>query len=73
MNKDSSPIRPAVIDRQTYKAPDELRRFRRLFRSASNLELGPNRFALVIQKTNELGTLYQNQIDHFLSFTQTVL
>ena len=70
---DLRPIRPAVIDQQTYQALDELRRFRHLFRAAYNLELDPNRLALVILKAKELGSLYQNQLNTFLSFIQTIL
>jgi hypothetical protein len=65
---DLSPLRPAVLDEETYEKLDELRRFRHLFRTGYGLKLDPLRLRLVVQKALELKLLYRPQLGRFLEF-----
>jgi hypothetical protein len=65
---DLSPLRPAVLDEETYEKLDELRRFRHLFRTGYGLKLDPLRLRLVVQKALELKLLYRQRFERFLEF-----
>lgn len=66
MKLDLSPIRPAVIDAESFEKLDELRRFRHLFRSAYGVVLDPRRLALVVDKAMELEPLFRVHVERFL-------
>jgi hypothetical protein len=70
MRLDVMPLRPAVIDDEAYKALDELRRFRHLFRHAYAIELDPQRLDLVWRKALDLKGIYREQLDVFVAFLQ---
>ncbi len=70
MRLDVMPLRPAVIDDEAYKALDELRRFRHLFRHAYAIELDPQRLDLVWRKALKLKGIYREQLDVFVAFLQ---
>lgn len=69
---DMTPARPAVIDKTTYDALDELRRFRHLFRYAYDVELDIQRLQLVVSKALQLKVVYRSQIEHFLGFLRAL-
>jgi len=68
MRLDLSPLRPAVLDEESYEKLDELRRFRHLFRTGYGLKLDPLRLQLVVRKALELRLLYRQQLGRFLKF-----
>ena len=68
MRLDLTPLRPAVIDKQTFGPLDELRRFRHLFRSLYSGELDSDRMALVLRKTRSLQELFPERMERFLDF-----
>ena len=70
MRLDLMPLRPAVIDDETYAALDELRRFRHLFRHAYAVKLDPQRLALVYHQAMELKSLYRDQMENFIMFLE---
>jgi uncharacterized protein YutE (UPF0331/DUF86 family) len=72
MQLDLMPLRPAVIDDKMVDALDELRRFRHLFRHAYTVKLDPQRLALVLQKARILRTLYQTQMERFITFLESL-
>jgi hypothetical protein len=72
MALDLSPLRPQLIDDNTYDALDELRRFRHLFRHAYRTRLDAERLQLVLKKALRLKDLYQRQIEQFGNFVQTL-
>jgi len=72
MQMDMSPMRPAVIDKQAYKALDELRRFRHMFRHAYTVELDDDRLGLVIKQAQNLQKIYKSQLETFLNFVETL-
>jgi hypothetical protein len=65
---DLSPIRPAVLDAESFEKLDELLRFRHLFRTGYGLRLDALRLQLVVRKALELKTIYRGQIERFLEF-----
>ncbi|HZF08842.1 MAG TPA: hypothetical protein VFE33_08645 [Thermoanaerobaculia bacterium] len=65
---DLSPLRPAVLNEETYEKLDELRRFRHLFRTGYGIRLDPLRLRLVLQKALELQPLYRQLLGRFLEF-----
>ena len=68
MRLDLTPIRPAVIDTETYEKLDELRRFRHVFRTMYGLNLDPLRLHVVLRRALELKPVYRAQIEGFLQF-----
>ncbi len=70
MRLDLMPIRPAVIDAETYDKLDELRRFRHLFRSLYTDEIDPLRMNVALQKARELRRIWPASIDAFLRFLE---
>ncbi len=70
MRLDVMPLRPAVIDDEAFEAPDELRRFRHLFRHAYGVRLDPLRLRLVLQKAIRLQALYPPQLKAFIAFVE---
>jgi hypothetical protein len=72
MRLDIMPLRPAVIDDEAYKALDELRRFRHLFRHAYAMDLDPQRLALVSHKALDLKVIYREQLETFVVFLQAL-
>ncbi len=53
-------------------ADDELRRFRHLFRSAYRLRIDADRLALVHKKAKALQKVYPADLEHFLTFLDTL-
>ncbi len=70
MRLDVMPLRPAVIDDETYDGLDELRRFRHLFRHAYSMKLDPLRLQLVMGKALALKETYADQLERFVGFLQ---
>ena len=68
MRLDLSPVRPAVLDAESFEKLDELLRFRHLFRTGYGLRLDALRLQLVVRKALELKALYRGQIERFLEF-----
>lgn len=71
MKIDLRPLRPAVIDAETFGKLDELRRFRHVFRSLYGVELDPGRMALALDKALALREPWPGQIGTFLAFLST--
>jgi len=72
MRLDLTPVRPAVIDAESYDRLDELRRFRHLFRALYTAELDPERMALALGKARELRELWPSCIGPFLEFLEAL-
>lgn len=72
MRLDLSPVRPAVIDDETYEMLGELLRFRHFFRAAYASKIDSPRLRLVLSKALELKPIYRQQIERFLEFLRTV-
>ena len=72
MRLDLTPLRPAVIDTETYGKLDELRRFRHFFRNVYDLDLDPLLLQVALRRALELKSLYQDQIERFLTFLQGI-
>lgn len=68
MRFDLMPIRPAVIDPETFDKLDELRRFRHVFRSLYTDEIDPLRMTLALQKARELRRIWPATIEPFRLF-----
>lgn len=68
MRLDLSPVRPAVLDAESFEKLDELLRFRHLFRTGYGLRLDALRLQLVVRKALELKAFYRGQIERFLEF-----
>lgn len=66
-------IRPAVIQEETGRYLDELRRFRHLFRNAYVLNFDPERLQFVLRDANRLELLYQADIEKFLHFLDALI
>lgn len=72
MRLDLSPVRPAILDDETYDRLDEMLRFRHVFRTAYGMELDASRLQLVLRKALELKSLYRPRIERFLEFLESV-
>jgi hypothetical protein len=72
MRLDLTPVRPAVLDDDSYEKLDELRRFRHVFRTGYGLKLDALRLQLVVRKALELKTIYRGQIERFLEFLRAL-
>ena len=70
MRLDLTPLRPAVIDDESFDELDELRRFRHVFRAAYSVELDSQRMALVLRKALALRERLPRHIEGFLSFLE---
>jgi len=68
MTLDVEEICPRVIEDETCRCLDELRRFRHLFRNAYVLRFDPGRLALVLKKAQQLERLYKHDLERFPSF-----
>ncbi len=68
MRLDLSPVRPAVLDDETYDRLDELRRFRHVYRSAYGLRLDGPRLALVLAKAQELRQIFPSRVKTLMDF-----
>jgi uncharacterized protein YutE (UPF0331/DUF86 family) len=68
MRLDLTPLRPAVVDGETYDKLDEMLRFRHVFRTRYGLDLDPLRLQVVLRRALELKALYSEQIGRFLDF-----
>ena len=68
MRLDLTPLRPAIIDDQTFDQLDELRRFRHVFRAAYSVDLDAERMALVLRKALALRQHLPRQLAGFLEF-----
>lgn len=66
-------IRPAVIGKESYICLNELRRFRHLFRNAYLLRFDPDRLALVLRDARRLEDRYQDELDRFIAFLDSLL
>jgi len=73
MTLDIEGLRPRLLSDEVYDNLDELRRFRHLFRSAYRLRLDAERLALVYRKARALEQIYQTDIEHFLTFLDSLL
>lgn len=67
---DLRPVRPAVIDAETYEALDELRGFRHVFRSVYRLRLDPRRLSIVLEMAWDVREPLLKQIDDFLDLVR---
>lgn len=72
MRLDLAPLRPAVIDDESFDQLDELRRFRHVFRAAYSIDLDPERMAFVLRKALALRESLPGQIEGFLSFLDSL-
>ena len=72
MRLDLTPLRPAVIDAETYDLLDEMLRFRHVFRTMYGLDLDAPRLRIVLRKALALKPLYTGQIEKFLQFLREV-
>ncbi len=72
MRLDLHPVRPAVIDAETYEALDELRGFRHVFRSVYRLRLDVRRLSIVLEMAWDVREPLSKQIDDFLVFVREV-
>jgi len=70
MRLDLTPLRPAVIDDESFGELDELGRFRHVFRAAYSVELDPERMTLVLRKALALRERLPRQIEDFLTFLE---
>ncbi len=68
MRLDLTPIRPAVIDADTFDKLDELRRFRHVFRSLYSADIDPARMAVALDKARQLRSLWPTQLRAFMRF-----
>ena len=68
MQRDLTPLRPAVIDSEAYERLDEMLRFRHVFRTMYGLRLDSSRLQGVLRNALELKDLYRPQIGRFLEF-----
>jgi HepT-like protein len=68
MRLDLTPLRPAVVDSETYDKLDEMLRFRHVFRTRYGVDLDPLRLQVVLRRALELKSLYKEQIGRFLGF-----
>lgn len=66
------PIRPAVINQETYEQLDELRRFRHVFRHSYHIRLDAMRLQLVRARAATLQAAYLEQIENFLNFLRSL-
>lgn len=73
MKLDMMPIRPALLNEQSFDAIDELRRFRHMFRHAYSINLDADRLDLVVRKALLLKDLYNGQIREFLDFVDSLI
>lgn len=71
MKIDLRPLRPAIIDTETFSKLDELRRFRHVFRALYGVELDPSRMAVALDKALALRQPWPGQIESFLAFLTT--
>ncbi len=60
-------LRPPLISETAYKALDELRGFRHIFRHAYGVVLEPRKFKLVLQEALALKKIYKKDIVNFLA------
>lgn len=72
MRLDLTPVRPALIDADSYGKLDELRRFRHLFRSLYTDELDPLRMKVALEKARALEKVWPPQIHAFLEFLRSL-
>lgn len=72
MRLDLSPLRPAVIDDDSFRRLDELRRFRHVFRGAYSFELDAKRLHAVRDEALALHESLPRQIGEFLEFLETL-
>ena len=73
MTLDIEGLRPRMLSDKAYDGLDELRRFRHLFRSAYRLRLHAERLQLVHKKAIALEGVYQDDIERFLAFLDSLL
>jgi hypothetical protein len=72
MTLDVMPIRPAVINRESYQCLNELRGFRHLFRNAYLLHFDPIRLDITWQYADKLRALYRTDLNKFLDFLNAI-
>ena len=70
MRLDLSPVRPAVLDEQTYDALDELRGFRHVFRSMYRPRLRARKMSIALEKAWEMRQPLAQQLEEFLEFVR---
>ena len=68
MTLDVEGLRPRLLEDETYRCLDELRRFRHVFRKAYTVDLDPRRVALVVEVAERLQALYELEFERFKAF-----
>ena len=68
MKMEISDVRPAVISDRAYRAMDELRRFRHIFRYSYDFELDWERMRLVLKQAHELENIYSQELSQFQNY-----
>lgn len=67
-------IRPAMIlSEESFKYLNELRSFRHYFRNAYDIDIDNEKFRIVADRVLALKDLWNNEIDGFLSFLDSLL
>ncbi|HEY89137.1 MAG TPA: hypothetical protein G4N98_05315 [Thermoflexia bacterium] len=66
-------MRISVIDKETYRCLDELRRFRHLFHNAYILNFDRARLRIVLEEAQKLKQLYVPNLERFLEFLDTLV
>lgn len=72
MMLDIEGIRPKLYQPNTYVCLDELRRFRHVFRNAYSIALDPQRVAIVLSKAQDLQTTYEQDMNQFKQFLDSL-
>ena len=64
------PVRPAVIDDETYDPLDELRGFRHVFRAMYRTRLEARKMSIAVEKAWEMRQPFSRQVEAFLGFVR---
>ena len=70
MRLDLTPVRPAVIDDETYDPLDELRGFRHVFRAMYRTRLEARKMSIALEKAWEMRRPFSRQVEEFLEFVR---
>ncbi|HEX2253910.1 MAG TPA: hypothetical protein VHQ65_11640 [Thermoanaerobaculia bacterium] len=72
MTLDVSPVRPALLDDESFRLLTDLRQFRHVFRAFYGVRLDGRRLALVQQSALALRPVFRRQIEEFLGFLRSL-
>jgi hypothetical protein len=72
MTLDIEGVRPKLVGSEAFDCLDELRRFRRFFRSSYGVRLDPQRLRLVWDKAQKLRVLYLADFEGILAFLEVM-